>query len=337
MNVLSKVLAAAVVFFTAMSGVTFAGTPANTFSSQEECEQVVIEAYRGGYLPRVEYRPLFTALRAKMDTSLPVRQLGQHACLRMLVAGGETRWAYQSPTRQVRISTDGRPRFLEECGNPISGVRYIPFAASQALQYEESVTEQTPVERRETQYEEPAPQAQVVVHKHQFAMPPAGASFAGYSGMELTRDLGHDVVWGVVTDRVTGKLVQGWMHRESQRTQRARYDAQRGPNSVINIVAVQGNCNAVFGSSAHCVEQAPPREVIREVPVDRPIYIPVDRPVLVPIAQPPVRTEPGVSPPVFGQPPVRTEPGVGGPIFGDGGGQPTPPPYQPPTPGEPGN
>lgn len=88
--------------------------------------------------------------------------------------------------------------------------------------------------------------------------PPQGGVYDGYSGRELTRDLGHDLVWGYVVNSVTGKLTRAWVRVEQTRAQgrvaSAYWAAQRGPASVTydNHVNVTGNCNAVNGSTSNC-------------------------------------------------------------------------------------
>ncbi len=125
MSALKWLATSLIVVFAFVAQVAVA-SPGNTFTSKEECVQVVGEGYAGGYLPRIEYHPAFTGMRSKMDLSLEKRSLGTHACVRMLVAGGETRWVYQSPEREFRWQGEN-PVFLEECGNPVTGIHRIAF------------------------------------------------------------------------------------------------------------------------------------------------------------------------------------------------------------------
>lgn len=88
--------------------------------------------------------------------------------------------------------------------------------------------------------------------------PPQGGVYDGYSGKELVRDLGNDLIWGYVVDRVTGKLTQAWVRREEIRGQTqvrvAYWESRHAPTTVVNDndVIVTGNCNALYGSTSNC-------------------------------------------------------------------------------------
>ncbi len=268
----------------------------NWHDSQLLCEEV----YLGGNA--LEYKPAPNAARAQQRANVAgvTRQpLPQDGCIEMLVADG--RYHSVFVPKGTEMLWKGEALYAHPtCGNPVRGEPL--WLTHQEVYRRKSVAGRDGRDGDQGSRGERGPPGRSI------PAPPQGGVYEGYSGKELARDLGHDLVWGLVTDRITGKITRAWVRREEIRgqtqVQSEYWRSQRGPTHVTQI----GNCNAAFGSRTSCVTQStpgpagPPGRDGRDGQPGRPGTVP------------PIYTPPGEPSP--GRPPY-TPPAE--PVFGGGG------------------
>lgn len=319
-------------FFVAIV-LTFVGSVANAQVGNwhidlAHCQEV----YNGGGAR--EYIPAPNAQRSQGRLSVSGvsrAPLAKAMCIEMLVADGRYHSIFL-PQGTEMLWKDGRLYAHPACGNAVRGepIWLEPQAAyrgtgergPQGSQGEQGFAGQ---DGRDGMNGAQGPRGERgPPGRSLLPPPPTGGTYDGYSNRELARDLGHDLVWGYVTDRVTGKLTRAWVRREEIRAhaqvQSEYWRSQHGPQSLT--VVQQGNCNAAFNSSTNCRQETTTvNNPAREVPVDRPVY--VDREVVVYRDRPPYTSpaEPVTNHPPYTAPadPIYNGPAnpVGGNLPGD--------------------
>lgn len=305
------------------------------------------EVYEGG--KALEYRPAPNANRAQQRVNVAGvtrRPMPQDACLELLVADG--RYHSVFIPKGTEMLWKGEALYAHPtCGNSVRGE---PLWLTHQEVYRQSVAGRDGRDGAQGPRGERGPPGRSI------PAPPQGGVYEGYSSKELARDVSHDLIWGVVTDRVTGKLVNGWVRREEiraqARVQSEYWRSQRGPTHLS--VTQTGNCNAAFGSRTNCVTQFAPGPAGPPGPPGRdgrdgqpgggsvpPIYTPPGepspgRPPYTPPAEP-VFGGGGYTPPanpIYNQPAGPADPignpgytPPGGPVYN---GPSDPVPYTPP-------
>ncbi len=266
-----------VVLVVSFSCVASAAT-GNWYSSVEECR----ERAEGGRV--IQYIPAPNQARAKraIEDGATIAPLQASICVEMQVIDGNFHAVY-IPQGTEMLWKGGELYGHATCGNKVQG------GILQITQAQVAVQGPAGPQGERGEQGPPGRNGVTEVINRYVPAPPQGGTTSGYSGRELARDLGHDLVWGFVTDRVTGKVTRAWVERERIRAyaqvETARIHASR-PAPVTNHINIAGNCNAVSGSTVNCSETVTnnPAQIRTEtvyVDRDRPVYI--DRPVLVPI------------------------------------------------------
>lgn len=289
----------------------------NWYSSNEECREV----YEGGRA--FEYVPAPNSGRAQRAIAAGAQRapLRSNICTEMLVADGRYHSVFV-PKGTEMLWKDGQLYGHAVCGNPVRGVLELSMTqahnGNQALQGYRG--EQGPAGR------DGRDGTNIV--NHYVPLPPSGAMVSSYSGMELTRDLGHDFIWGVVVDRGIDRIADAYESRGRGRVEEEYWRSRRGPSHIT----VTGNCNGVFGT-ANCTTNHPVVGVPGHQGPTGPVYTQPGEPIT---NRPPQYTQPGepiggmigpgynqpggpiggggLTDPVGGNSPIYTQPG--GPSYG---------------------